>query len=62
MKNIENLALINRDIAGLKEYRNKKEATTKMMHISDEINNMKSEITEIKSLLQQLVNNSQSGK
>ena len=62
VKNIENLALINRDIAGLKEYRNKKEATTKMMHISDEINNMKSEITEIKSLLQQLVNNSQSGK
>jgi len=33
-----------------------------MMHISDEINNMKSEITEIKLLLQQLVNNSQSGK
>ena len=62
VKNIENLALINRDIAGLKEYRNKKEATTKMIHISDEINNMKSEITEIKSLLQQLVNNSQSGK
>ena len=62
VKNIENLALINRDIAGLKDYRNKKEATTKMMHISDEINNMKSEITEIKSLLQQLVNNSQSGK
>jgi Tfp pilus assembly protein PilO len=59
VKNIENLALINRDIAGLKEYRNKKETTTKMMHISDEINNMKS---EIKSLLQQLVNNSQSGK
>ena len=62
VKNIENLALINRDIAGLKDYRNKKEATTKIMHISDEINNMKSEITEIKSLLQQLVNNSQSGK
>jgi hypothetical protein len=62
VKNTENLALINRDIAGLKEYRNKKEATIKMIHISDEINNMKSEITEIKSLLQQLVNNSQSGK
>jgi hypothetical protein len=62
VKNIENLALINRDIAGLKEYRNKKETTTKMIHISDEINNMKSEINEIKSLLQQLVNNSQSGK
>ena len=62
VKNIENLALINRDIAGLKDYRNKKEATTKMMHISDEINNMKSEITEIKLLLQQLVNNPQSGK
>jgi hypothetical protein len=62
VKNTENLALINRDIAGLKEYRNKKEATIKMIHISDEINNMKSEITEIKSLLQQLVNNSQSEK
>ena len=55
-------ALINRDVAGLKEYKNRKEASTKMMYISDEINNMKSEITEIKSLLQQLVNNSQSGK
>jgi hypothetical protein len=62
VKNTENLALINRDIAGLKEYRNKKEATIKMIHISDEINNMKSEITEIKSLLQQLVNNSHSEK
>lgn len=62
VKSTENKALINRDVAGLKEYKNKKEATTKIMHISDEINNMKSEITEIKSLLQQLVNNSQSGK
>ena len=60
VKNTKNLALINRDVAGLKEYKNKKETTTKIMHISDEINNMKSDISEIKSLLTQLVN--QAGK
>lgn len=62
VKNTKNLALINQDIAGLKEYKAKKDASAKMMQLSDEINTMKSEISEIKSLLQLLVNNSQSGK
>ena len=62
VKNTKNLALINQDIAGLKEYKAKKDTSNKMMQLSDEINNMKSEISEIKSLLQLLVNNSQSGK
>jgi esterase/lipase len=62
VKNTKNLALINQDIAGLKEYKAKKDTSNKMMQLSDEINTMKSEISEIKSLLQLLVNNSQSGK
>ena len=62
VKNTKNLALINQDIAGLKEYKANKDTSNKMMQLSDEINTMKSEISEIKSLLQLLVNNSQSGK
>ena len=62
VKSTKNNSLISQDFAGLKEYKNKKETVNKMIQLSDEINNMKSEITEIKLLLQQLVNNPQSGK
>ena len=60
VKSTKNNSLINRDVAGLKEYKNKKETVNKMIQLSDEINNMKSDISEIKSLLTQLVN--QAGK
>jgi hypothetical protein len=62
VKSTKNNSLINQDFAGLKEYKNKKENANKMTQLSDEINNMKLDISEIKSLLQQLVNHSQSGK
>jgi hypothetical protein len=55
VKNVQNRALLNTDIAGLKDYKNKKELTRQVNDISGEINNMKSEMSEIKSLLQQLV-------
>lgn len=62
VKSTKNNSLINQDLAGLKEYKNKKETANKMIQLSDEINNMKSDISEIKSLLQQLVKHPQSGK
>jgi hypothetical protein len=62
LKNVRNGALINNDIAGLKEYKNKRESLNKMNTITEEINTMKSEMSEIKSLLQQLVNKSFSEK
>jgi hypothetical protein len=55
VKNVVNKSLINTDIAGLKDYKNKKELARQVNDISGEINNMKSEMSEIKSLLQQLV-------
>ena len=55
VKNVVNKSLINTDIAGLKDYKNKKEVTRQVNDISGEINNMKYEMSEIKSLLQQLV-------
>ena len=55
IKNVRNKALVNVDVAGLKEYKNKKELARQVNDISGEINNMKYEMSEIKSLLQQLV-------
>jgi len=55
VKNVQNRALLNTDVAGLKDYKNKKEVTRQVNDISGEINNMKYEMSEIKSLLQQLV-------
>ena len=55
VKNTKNQSLVNTDITGLKEYKIKKEMTTKVNALSGEINTMKTEMSEIKSLLQQLV-------
>jgi hypothetical protein len=62
LKNTMNNSLINTDISGLKEYKNKKEMANKVNSLSDEINIMKTDISEIKTLLQQLVNLSSSEK
>jgi len=56
VKNIRNGALINNDIQGIKEYKQKKDSSAKIQAISEEINTMKTEMSEIKNLLQQLVN------
>jgi hypothetical protein len=55
IKNIFNQSLLNTDVAGLKDYKNKKELARQVNDISGEINTMKTEMSEIKSLLQQLV-------
>ena len=55
VKNVVNKSLINTDIAGLKDYKNKKELSNQVNSITGEINTMKTEMSEIKSLLQQLV-------
>lgn len=55
VKNTKNQSLINTDLAGLKDYKNKKEMASKVNALSGEINTMKTEMSEIKSLLQQLV-------
>jgi|APGre2960657373_1045057.scaffolds.fasta_scaffold09707_2 hypothetical protein len=56
VKSIWNRSLLNTDVVGLKEYKNKKELARQVNDISGEINTMKTEMSEIKSLLQQLVN------
>jgi len=55
IKNVFNQSLLNTDVAGLKDYKNKKELARQVNDISGEINTMKTEMSEIKSLLQQLV-------
>jgi hypothetical protein len=55
IKNVRNRALLNSDVVGLKDYKNKKELARQVNDIAGEINNMKSEMSDIKSLLQQLV-------
>ena len=55
VKNVRNRALLNTDVTGLKDYKNKKELSRQVNDISGEINTMKTEMSEIKSLLQQLV-------
>jgi hypothetical protein len=55
IKNVRNRALLNTDVSGLKDYKNKKELARQVNDISGEINTMKTEMSEIKSLLQQLV-------
>jgi hypothetical protein len=55
IKNVRNRALLNTDVVGLKDYKNKKELARQVNDISGEINTMKTEMSEIKSLLQQLV-------
>ena len=55
IKNMFNQSLLNTDVAGLKDYKNKKELSNQVNSITGEINTMKTEMSEIKSLLQQLV-------
>lgn len=55
IKNVFNQSLLNTDVSGLKDYKNKKELNRQVNDISGEINTMKTEMSEIKSLLQQLV-------
>ncbi len=55
IKNVFNQSLLNTDVSGLKDYKNKKELARQVNDISGEINTMKTEMSEIKSLLQQLV-------
>ena len=55
VKNLHNNSLINGDISSMKEYKNKKESINRINNISEEINTLKSEMSEIKNLLHQLV-------
>lgn len=48
-------AIINTDIEGLKRYREKKEYMRKLSCLKDEVDTIKDEMIEIKSLLKQLV-------
>jgi hypothetical protein len=55
---VSNRSLINTDINSLNEYKTKKANALKINTISEEINTLKNEMSEIKSLLQQLVTKS----
>jgi len=62
LKNISNNSLINADIVALKEYKNKKRINQKVDGLHEEINIIKSDIAEIKSLLVQLVKSNSTEK
>ena len=49
------VAVVLQNFFNLKDYKNKKEMASKVNALSGEINTMKTEMSEIKSLLQQLV-------
>lgn len=61
-KNIMNNALVNTDSAALSEYRNKKRISSKVNTLTEEINIMKSDIADIKTLLIKLVNSNATEK
>lgn len=61
-KNILNNALVNTDSAALSEYRNKKRISSKVNTLTEEINIMKSDIADIKTLLIKLVNSNATEK
>ena len=48
-------AIINVDDSGYKDYKNRKNLQTKMINMSEEINELKNDIGEIKSLLNQIL-------
>ena len=56
VKNIKNNSLINQDKAALSDYKNKKLLSSQVNHLTKEINIMKSDIKEIKSLIVRLIN------
>ena len=62
VKDLTNNSLVNTDIVGLQEYKKRKHMKNQVGALSDEINNMKREMTEIKSLLIQLVQKSSAEK
>ena len=49
-------ALINTDLVGLGAYKKRKEQTMKVESISQDINTLKAELEDIKTLLRQLIN------
>jgi len=55
-KDLISNALLNTDRASLAEHKNRKLISNRVDDLSDQINNMKSDISDIKSLLIQLVN------
>ena len=62
VKDLTNNSLLNTDLAGLQEYKRKKQMQNQVEVLSGEINNMKNEMAEIKSLLTQLVQKSSAEK
>lgn len=55
-KNVLNNSLLNTDRAALSEYKNKIKIKQKVDGLSEEINIMKSDISDIKTMLIQLIN------
>lgn len=51
LRDLNSKALLNRDLAGLNAYKDKKKMMEDIQLFQDEINNIKSDITEIKQLL-----------
>lgn len=49
-------ALINQSVVELEAYKNRKAQSKKVITIEQDINNLKGELEEIKTLLRQLIN------
>ena len=55
-RDTKSTALINEDIEALKAYRTQRERLNKLSLLERDINNMKCEIQEIKTLLKEILN------
>lgn len=48
-------AIVNVDVSAFSEYQNKKTMQNKMINMSEEINDLKQSMTEIKTMLSQIL-------
>ena len=54
-RDVKSMALVNTDMASLNKYKEEKRRQNQMKNVIDDVENLKNDITDIKQLLQRLV-------
>ena len=57
IKDEESKAVLNTDVTALDAYRKRRQQNRSVQTMCDDLNNLKSEMTEIKSMLKEIINN-----
>lgn len=57
IKDEDSKAVLNTDVTALEAYRKRRQQNRSVQNMCDELNNLKSEMTEIKSMLKEIINN-----